>query len=190
MPAACVLSLGNVLMSDDGLGPAVLRAFTQQYAAGPDVVVEDLGTPGLDLSPWLADADRVILIDTVKAPLPPGSLHLYDKADLLARAPGVRVSPHDPGVKETLLALEFAGRAPREVILIGIVPEVTTMGLDLSAAVAAAVPAAVLAVVAALARFGLDVRRRTEPLAIDPWWNAADAGIPSRTAPAGNPANA
>ena len=63
-----------------------------------------------------------ILIDTVKAPLPPGSLRLYKKADLLRRAPGVRVSPHDPGVKETLLALEFAGRAPREVALIGVVP--------------------------------------------------------------------
>jgi len=190
MPAACVLSLGNVLMRDDGLGPAVLRAFTQQYAAGPDVLVEDLGTPGLDLSPWLADADRVILVDTVKAPLPPGSLRLYGKADLLGRAPGIRVSPHDPGVKETLLALEFAGRGPREIVLVGIVPEVTTMGLELSAAVAAAVPAAVLAIVAALERFGLEVRHRADPPAIDPWWTAADAGIPSPADAAGNPANA
>lgn len=61
-----MLSLGNVLMSDDGLGSAVLRAFQQQYVVGPDVLVEDLGTPGLDLSPWLADVDRVILIDTVR----------------------------------------------------------------------------------------------------------------------------
>lgn len=177
MPAACVLSLGNVLMSDDGLGPAVLHAFRQHYAAGPGVLVEDLGTPGLDLSPWLADADRVILIDTIKAPLPPGSLRLYGRADLLGRAPGVRVSPHDPGVRETLLALEFAARAPREIVLVGIVPEVTTMGLDLSPAVAAAVPAAVLAVVAALERFGVEVRRRAEPLAIAPWWDAAGAGM-------------
>src|SRR4029079_13403803 len=85
MPTTYVLSLGNVLMSDDGLGPAVLRAFEQHYVVGPDVLVEDLGTPGLDLSPWLADAERVILIDTVKAPLPPGSIRLYGKVDLLGR---------------------------------------------------------------------------------------------------------
>jgi hydrogenase maturation protease len=188
MPTTYVLALGNVLMSDDGLGPAVLRAFAQRYVVGPDVIVEDLGTPGLDLSPWLADTDRVILIDTVKAPLPPGSLRLYDKADLLGRAPGIRVSPHDPGVKETLLALEFAGRGPREIVLIGIVPELTTMGLDLSAAVAAAVPAAVLAVVAALEGFGLAVSRRAEPLAIAAWWNIAGAGSSSRVDAAGNPA--
>ena len=190
MPATYLLALGNVLMSDDGLGPAVLRAFDQQYVVGPEVAVEDLGTPGLDLSPWLADAVQVVLIDTVKAPLAPGSLRLYSKADLVGRAAGVRVSPHDPGVKETLLALEFAGRGPRDITLIGIVPEVTTMGLELSPAVAAAVPAAVLAVIAALERFGVSVHRRSEPLTPAPWWNAGSAGLLPRTDDTGNPAHA
>jgi hydrogenase maturation protease len=171
MPATYVLSLGNVLMSDDGLGPAVLRAFEQQYVVGPDVVVEDLGTPGLDLSPWLADANLVILIDTVKASLPPGSVRLYKKSDLLGQAPGVRVSPHDPGVKETLLALEFAGRAPRDMALIGVVPAVTTMGLELTPAVAAAVPVALGAVVAALELAGVEVVARRQPLPHAPWWH-------------------
>jgi hydrogenase maturation protease len=171
MPATYVLSLGNVLMSDDGLGPAVLRAFDEQYVVGPDVSVIDLGTPGLDLSPWLADAERVILIDTVNAALPPGSMRLYKKADLLRQAPGVRVSPHDPGVKETLLALEFAGRAPRDVELIGIVPAVTTMGLELTPAVEAAIPAAVHAVVAALERAGIAVTQRPQPFPHEPWWH-------------------
>ena len=188
MPATYVLALGNVLMSDDGLGPAVLRAFEQHYVVGPDVLVEDLGTPGLDLSPWLADAERVILIDTVKAPLPPGSIQLYAKADLIGRAAGVRVSPHDPGVKETLLALEFAGRAPREIALIGVVPAVTTMGLDLSPAVQAAIPAAVEAVVSALELAGVRVDRRPQPLAPAPWWNAGVAGTAPRAGAAGNPA--
>ena len=172
MPTTYVLGLGNVLMSDDGLGPAVLRAFDEQYAVGTDVTVVDLGTPGLDLSPWLADAERVILIDTVNAPLPPGSIRLYEKDDLLRQTPGVRVSPHDPGVKETLMALEFAGRSPRDVVLVGIVPEVTTMGLELTPAVAAAVPPAVLAVVKALERMGATVSRRAQALAVEPWWSA------------------
>lgn len=172
-------------MSDDGLGPAALRAFARHYAVGANVVVADLGTPGLDLSPWLADAERVILIDTVNAPLPPGSLRIYTKADLLRKAADVRVSPHDPGVKETLLALEFAGRAPRDITLIGVVPAVTTMGLELSPAVEAAIAPAVAAVAAALAAAGLEAVPRTEPLVDSPWWNSADAGIPSRPAAAG-----
>ena len=77
-----------------------------------------------------------------------------------------------------------------DIALIGIVPEVTTMGLELSPAVAAALPAAVLAVVAALERFGVPVRRRLEPLAPAPWWNAGGAGILPQGDAAGNPARA
>jgi Ni,Fe-hydrogenase maturation factor len=35
MPTTYVLGLGNVLMGDDGVGPAVLRAFEEQYVVGP-----------------------------------------------------------------------------------------------------------------------------------------------------------
>ena len=190
MPATCVLSLGNVLMSDDGVGPVVLRAFGEQHVTGPDVVVEDLGTPGLDLSPWLADADQVVLVDTVNAPLPPGSLRVYTKADIAGRSAGTRVSPHDPGLLETLQALEFAGRAPRDVTIVGIVPAVTTMGLTLTPAVEAAVPAAVDAIVTALERFGVAVRRRTSPGVLDPWWNVRAAGDSFAPPAAGNPSPA
>jgi hydrogenase maturation protease len=156
----CVLGLGNVLMGDDGLGPAVVNAFEAEYAVGPDVEVVDLGTPGLDLLPWLADIDRVILVDTVKSDLPPGTLRLYEKADLLRHVPVARVGPHDLGVKEALLALEFAGRAPREVVVIGVVPGRTEMALALTPPVEAAIPLAVAAITATLKRFGAAPTRR------------------------------
>ena len=158
-----VLGLGNVLMGDDGLGPVAVRTFESEYLVPSDVQVCDLGTPGLDLLPWLADVDRVILVDTVKTDLPPGTVRLYEKADLLRYPPTARVGPHDPGVKEALHALEFAGRAPREVALIGVVPESTAMSLDLTPTVQAAVRRAVLAIEITLARFGRPVERRPLP---------------------------
>lgn len=154
-------------MGDDGFGPAVVHAFECAYVTGPDVAVVDLGTPGLDLAPWLADAARVIVVDTVKAAFPPGTLRIYDKSDVLRYAPSVRVGPHDPGVKEALLALEFAGRAPRELALVGAVPARTEMALELSPVMQRAVPRAVSAVVAALTRWGVVVERRETP--IEPW---------------------
>lgn len=158
-----VLGLGNVLMGDDGLGPVAVRTFEAQYIVPPDVQVHDLGTPGLDLLPWLADVDRVILVDTVKTDLPPGTVRLYEKADLLRYPPTARVGPHDPGVKEALHALEFAGRAPREVALIGVVPESTAMSLRRTPTIQAAVHRAVLAIEITLARFGTPVERRPLP---------------------------
>ena len=171
MPTTYVLGLGNVLMGDDGFGPAAVRAFEAEYVVGPTVSVIDVGTPGLDLTPWLADVDRVIIVDTVKSELPPGTLRCFDKADVLRRPPSVRVGPHDPGVKEALLMLEFAGRAPRELRLVGIVPERTEMAVQLSPAVRAALPLAVEAIVTLLVRFGEQPIRRPHPCAAESWWS-------------------
>jgi len=164
-----VLGLGNVLMGDDGLGPAVVHAFEAEYVVPPGVEVVDLGTPGLDLLPWLADVERVILVDTIKSDLPPGTVRVYEKADLLRHAPTARVGPHDPGVKEALLALEFAGRAPQEVVLIGVVPESTALGLELTSAVKAAVPFALEQIASALAKCGSPARRRTDDVSTPCW---------------------
>jgi len=170
-----VLGLGNVLMGDDGFGPAVVQAFQAEYVVGPQVSVVDVGTPGLDLTPWLADVDRVIIVDTVKSDLPPGTLRVFDKAGVLRRPPSVRFGPHDPGVKEALLMLEFAGRAPRELALIGVVPERTEMAVQLSPALQQALPLAVEAIATQLARFGEPPTRRAQPAGEPVWWSKAVA---------------
>jgi hydrogenase maturation protease len=141
-----ILGLGNVLMGDDGFGPYVARLFDAEYEVGAGAEVIDVGTPGLDLTPWLADARNVIIVDTVRASAPPGTLKLYDKAEIVRHAPVSRVGPHDPGVKETLLTLEFAGRAPETVTLVGVVPARGDRH-DVERSGAAAVPTAISAVV-------------------------------------------
>ena len=172
-----VLGLGNVLMGDDGLGPAVMRAFEAEYVVDPDVEIVDLGTPGLDLLPWLTDADRIILVDTVKSDCAPGTVIVYDKADIMRHAPMQRTGPHDPGVKDALFALDFAGRAPREVVLVGVVPQSTEMSLELSPAVRAAIPTVLDHVVRALESAGFTVcRRERTDVVVTPWHTAPSAG--------------
>ena len=153
LPTTCVLGLGNVLMSDDGWGPVVVDAFQAEYVVGRSVQVVDLGTPGLDLLPWLTDIEHVILVDTVRADAPPGTIRVYDKDAVLRYAPGVRIGPHDPGVKEALLTLEFAGRGPSHLTLIGMVPECMAPGLTLSASARAAVEPAVAMIASQLHRW-------------------------------------
>ena len=60
-----VLGIGNVLMSDDGFGPFVVRTLEAAYECPPDVELVDVGTPGLDLTPFLMDTESVIFVDTV-----------------------------------------------------------------------------------------------------------------------------
>jgi hydrogenase maturation protease len=174
-------------MGDDGFGPAVVRALEARYVVGNEatrVEVVDLGTPGLDLTPWLADADRVVIVDTVNSAAPPGTLRVYHKQDLLRQAsPGGAASPraqargpHDPGVKETIRTLEFAGRAPEEITIVGIVPARVEPGLALSPLIQAAVDPAVAAIVAELELQGVEVRRRTDVRADRPWWQTNPPG--------------
>ena len=172
-----VLGLGNVLMGDDGFGPYVARMFEEQYELGADAEVIDLGTPGLDLTPWLADASHIIVIDTIRANERPGTLRIYNKADIVRHAPFARVGPHDPGLKETLLTLEFAGRAPDTVTLIGVVPARVAMGTTLSDPVATAVPAALTAVISQLNALNIPVRRREFVNGDNryPWWTDSNA---------------
>jgi hydrogenase maturation protease len=171
-----ILGLGNVLMGDDGFGPYVVERLRACYEFPAEVELEDLGTPGLDLVPFLADTDRVVLVDTVSANAAPGTLRLYRHADVVRHEPAPRTGPHEPGVKATLLTLDIAGRGPNELLLVGVVPERVAMIAGLTPALRGAVPAAMDAVVAELDRLGCPARRREVPLAGEPWWERPAAG--------------
>ena len=167
-----VLGLGNVLMGDDAAGPWAIALLGSGWEMAPGVEVHDLGTPGLDLLPYLsgADVDAVIIVDTVKAGAPPGTLRTYRRDAILKVPPQPRLSPHEPGLKESLLSAELAGEAPKELLLIGIVPESVAMGVGLSDAVRDGLPGVVDAAVEELTRLGCPPAKRTSPLPVPVWW--------------------
>jgi hydrogenase maturation protease len=171
-----VLGLGNVLMGDDAFGPWVVQVLLAEYDFAPDVTVQDLGTPGLDLIPYVSDLRALVLVDTVRADSEPGTVRLYRRDELLRHAPQVRLTPHDPGVKEALLSAEFAGGGPREVLLVGAVPASTSMGVRLSPPLRAAVPPAVEEVLRELARLSRPANRRRVPRPPDIWWESEPGG--------------
>ena len=86
-----LLGLGNVLIGDDAVGPWVIEELLANWEFPEGVSVVDVGTPGLDLTPYLADADTVLLVDTVKADGPPGAIRIYSREELLSRLPQPRV---------------------------------------------------------------------------------------------------
>jgi hydrogenase maturation protease len=174
-----VVGLGNVLLGDDGFGPDVVQVLLAGWDFAQDVAVHDLGTPGLDLAPWVHDLDALVLVDTVRADAAPGTLRLYRREELLRHPPGPRVSPHDPGLHEALMAGELAGSGPREVLLVGVVPETSELGPGLSASVRPAVAPACQAVLDELDRLGRPAARRARPARPDLWWEAPVAAPPA-----------
>ncbi len=165
-----VLGVGNILVEDDGLGPYAVRVLESEYEMPKNVEIQDVGTPGLDFAPYLDGATAVIVVDTVTADGPPGSLHRYDKDQLLKAPIPDRTNPHQPGLRETLMACELTDSVPDEVILIGVVPGGIGNVARLGDTVRAAVPEVIAAVVRELDRLGGTPTRRTEPLDPNIWW--------------------
>ena len=165
-----ILGLGNVLMGDDGFGPFVVEAIAAAYELPEHVSVVDLGTPGLDLTPFLTGADVAIIVDTVRADGNPGEVRTYRREDLFKQGPPMRLGPHDPGLAQTLLTLEFAGCAPRQVVLVGAIPHTTAPCGRLTPTLRRAVPEAMHAIVGQLESLGVSVLPRPSVLPVTPWW--------------------
>ncbi len=165
-----VLGIGNVLMGDDAFGPYVVKLLEARYELPPAVEPVELGTPGSDLALYLDGLDAAVVVDSVRVRGEPGTIRLLDKAEILSKAPILPASPHEPGLREALFALEFRGGGPREVRLVGVVPESVEMQVGLSPRVHAALPAALARVVEELGALGVPVRERDEARVPDRWW--------------------
>lgn len=170
MARIAVVGIGNVLTGDDGVGPYVVQVLDARWDLGEDVSVIDGGTPGLDLTAYMADVEAMIIVDAVKARGAPGELRLYGKEELMKKSPILAMSPHEPGVREALLNADFMGVAPRVFRLVGVIPESTDLRCALSPDVEAAVPAALEAVLAELRALGVTPVERVPPRTPDLWW--------------------
>jgi hydrogenase maturation protease len=165
-----IIGIGNVLTGDDGVGPYVVRVLQARYAFPEGVSCEDLGTPGYELTTFFADAEAVVLVDSVRAKGQPGEIRVFDKAEILKKAPIRALSPHEPGVREALLNAEFHEVSPKVFKLVGVIPESVETNAPLSPAVRAAVPMACAAVIRELEALGIRPVERNPPEEPDIWW--------------------
>lgn len=171
IPRVSILGLGNVLLGDDAFGPLTVEVFRSQFQCGPEVEMIDLGTPGLDLAPYLYGRDLVILVDAVKAEGTPGTVSVYRESDLSECAAQLRVTDHDPGLLESIAHLRLLGRAPVELAIVGVIPESCLFGERISSRIAASVAAAIDHIVPILLEHGADCKQRSHPLPPKLWWS-------------------
>ncbi len=140
-----VLGLGNVLLTDDGVGIHVIRTLERTLrgrSRPPPVRLCDGGTLGLNLLFELDSVDALIAVDAMDLGAAPGTVRTLDQAALDARLCGKRGSVHELALADLLAAAELTGRRPARRALVAIQPGSTDWGLEPTAPVAAAIPAA------------------------------------------------
>ena len=167
-----VFGIGNVLIGDDAAGPSVIRHLETFFEFPENVEIEDIGTPSLDLAARMGGHDAIVFVDAVSAKGEPGELRSYTRSEIVKNPPSIRMSPHDPSLKETVILVELLSDGPSFIKLIGIIPKSLDQ-FGLSDEVRAAVPRAAEAVVAELAALGIEVKRREGAVAGVSFWDAA-----------------
>ena len=165
-----ILGIGNVLMGDDGLGPYAIEILRSRFEFPDDVELVDGGTPGLDFLPYIEDARSVIILDTVSSEGAPGTQKIFRNREIIGSAPPPRLTPHQPGLRESLMATELTDCSPAEIVLIGVIPESTAQGTTLSETVQASVAEIVDTVLKELDRLGSPAVLRDSPLEPALWW--------------------
>jgi hydrogenase maturation protease len=165
-----VIGLGNVFLGDDGFGPLVIEKFRCQFECEPSVEIHDLGTPGLDLAPYLYRKDLIVLVDAVHAEGPPGTLSFYNEDDFVSRNARLRVTGHDPGLWDSLAHLRLADPSPLELIIIGVVPESCRFGEGIAPVLLDRSSIAVAGIAGLLMQRGVACRRRRAAIQPNLWW--------------------
>ncbi len=112
-----VLGLGNILLSDEGVGVHVIHLLRERYDFPQEVEVMDGGTLALDLLPYVEDAERLLIVDAVQMNAPSGTVVRLVGEEI----PGVltlKYSPHQMGLSD-LLAAAVCGAIPRPRLFCG-----------------------------------------------------------------------
>jgi len=126
-----VLGVGNLLMSDEGVGVHVIQRLVAEYELPEKVQVLDGGTLGMDLLYYLEGVENLLLIDAVEARQEPGTLIRLED-DQVPAFLSLKISPHQLGVPDMLAAAKLKDAYPQRIVLWGVQPKLLGIGLDLS----------------------------------------------------------
>lgn len=154
-----VLGLGNILLSDEGVGVRIVEALDAAHELPAEVEVLDGGTSGMDLLDMVAERDCLIVADAINADQPAGNVIRLEDDDIRMLFE-TRFSPHQLGLSDMLAALRLVGKAPRRVIVVGVVPQNLSLGMELSPPVTQGRDAALGVIVDELTRLGAAPRPR------------------------------
>jgi hydrogenase maturation protease len=148
-----VLGIGNILLSDDGVGVHVIRALDalEQEGEVPHVIaLRDGGTIGLELLSEIEEFGALIAIDAMELDAEPGTVRTFKCDDMDRQLTGKKHTAHEVALADLMAAAALSGTRPRRRALVAIQPFSTQWGLSPTPAVLAAIPKACRAVLSLL----------------------------------------
>ena len=152
-----VLGLGNILLSDEGVGVRAVEELQRRYDCSDAVEIIDGGTVGFELLPYFDERSHILIVDAIKADNEPGTIVRIDDPPAYFSS---RTSPHQIGLADVMGLAAISDNLPKNIILLGMEPKRLATGLTLSSAVAQNLSRLVDMVVAELEAIGVQVKAK------------------------------
>ncbi len=135
-----VLGFGNRLRCDDAAGPMAVDLLAASASADGGAIFCDGGTIGLGLLPLIADLAAFIAVDAAKFGGVPGTVRVFEGRAMDEQLGGRKRSAHELALADLMAAAALNDRLPLRRALVAVEPASTVLGLEPTAAVAAAIP--------------------------------------------------
>jgi hydrogenase maturation protease len=158
-----IIGIGNLILSDEGFGIHTLHYLEENYIFPENVVLQDAGTAGIYMSPFLEACDPIFVIDVVDIQEEPGSLHFYTMDDVGARNIQTKMSPHQLGLLEIVEICRLRDAAPEHIEFYCTVPKSLDTSMELSPEVAPRVVEVADMIIKRLQELGVEVVKRNTP---------------------------
>lgn len=133
-----ILGVGNILLSDEGIGVHIANEL-MKLEMPEEVRIVEGGTDGFRLLDVITEADRLIVVDAVKGGATPGTIYRFDIDEIKDCPSGFKTSVHQIGILEVINISSLIGKKPYTTV-IGIEPKLLEMGMDLSPEIKAKIP--------------------------------------------------
>ncbi len=126
-----ILGIGNTLFSDEGVGIHLLPILENEFKDDLDIEIIEGLTDGMKLLGPVEDAENLIIIDAINAGKEPGSI-ITLVGDEIPAYFGIKMSIHQLGFQEVLLAAKMRERYPKQIVMFGMQPSSLELGVELT----------------------------------------------------------
>ncbi len=143
MADVLVLGLGNILLTDEGVGVYIVNRLAVEQAGTPGVEFMDGGTLSFTLANAIVSTDALIVVDTAALDAAPGTIQVFegDAMDHFVSTGG-KSSVHEVSLSDLLAVAALEGLLPARRALVGIQPQDFDWGERPTEAVENAIPKA------------------------------------------------
>jgi len=136
MTQIMILGVGNLLLTDDGIGIHAIQQLQEEYEIPEGVQVVDGGTCGLDLLQFLEGVENLVIVDAAHLGREPGAIARME-GDQVPAYLALKTSPHEIGLPELMFTAQLIDIYPNRVVVLGVQPESIETHIGLTPPVAA-----------------------------------------------------